>query len=205
MMRLLVVVLLGGCTVGAGSAYVGQWRQHHERVLEACLEDETGACVEHKVVDVDVPARKFWGATLEWSMGVAADDGAAFRVEYATSFIRGRGRFAWAMRGGVILDVERSVSTNAMAFGYYSLLPRLALRAGLGYVPWAMTTGPLHPSETHETTHLGGRALVGAQYVVKRSRGENFLVLSLDVDRMYLGFERAREATGVTSSIGLFF
>jgi hypothetical protein len=202
----LIAIACSGCSLGFGSAFVGQWRPHTDHAYVACLEDETGKCVDEKAVDVPVPPRKFWGYMVLYpAIGAAivhknGRTDTRFRAEAANEYVRGWGRFAWGVRASALFDVNQHTSLNLMGTGYVSLTQRLALRIGLGYSPWTRSHG-----EMAETTFLAGRALAGVQFALSRTRSENFLVVSIDVDRMRVQFDDPVDVTGIVGNLGVFF
>ena len=202
----LIAALCGGCQFGMGSAYVGQWRPRTQPKFDACLEDESGACTETKQVVEQVPQRKFWGYTIVFpSIGAAittrnGETDVHARFELATEYLRGRGKFAWGVRASTVLDTNSMISINGMGTVYYSLSDRLAVRAGLGVSPYTTDEG----SNLDERA-VGGRALAGIQLAFLKTRNEGFLVLSIDVDRMYVAFEDPLPVTRIVGNIGIFF
>ncbi len=195
-----------GCSVGAGSAFVGQWRPRTERAFVACLEDDSGRCIETKNVDVYVPARRFWGYVFQFpGLGAAIvqkgdSTDTRFRLDIANEFIRGKGRFAWGIRAGVTIDIEQHTSTSVMGMGYFSLTERLTLRGGLGYCPFTRTH-----ADVSEDSFVGGRALGGIQLAFTKTHSENFLILAIDVDRTRIQFDQPVDVTGIGGTIGVYF
>lgn len=201
----LALLACTGCGIGAGSAFVGQWRPRTDHAYVACLEDEQGRCVDQKTVDVQVPARRFFGYMVMVSTGAAIVDKSdrsdtRLRIEMLNEFVRGHGRLAWGVRASALIDIGQHASVNLMGLGYYSLTERLTLRAGLGYSPFTRTEG-----EMSEDAFLGGRALAGMQFALSRVQSENFIILSLDVDRMYIAFDDPVAVTGIVGNLGIFF
>lgn len=211
MKRLALIAALSGCTVGAGSSYIGQWRPRTAPKFVACLEDESGKCTQEKRVDEHVPERTFWGYMVVFpSVGVAiterdGETGVHARFELANELVRGRGKFAWGVRASVLLDVSSSIGFNGTGTVYYSLTERLALRAGLGFSPYTVEAGAMSAGEVQERAFVAGRALAGMQLAFAKTRSEGFLVLSVDVDRMYVAFDDPLQVTGIVGNIGIFF
>lgn len=209
-MRLALVALAcTGCSLGAGSAFVGQWRPRTEHAFVACLEDDQGRCKDKKAVDVAVPPRKFFGYIVSFpAIGAAIVEkggktNTRFRMEYANELVRGHGVFAWGVRASLLLDWGAQTSLNVMGLGYLSLTERLALHVGLGYSPFSRSSS--ESGAPSEDAFIGGRALAGLQFALTRTRSENYLILSLDVDRMYIAFDDAVAATGIVGNLGIYF
>jgi hypothetical protein len=108
----LVAIAQTGCALGFGSSYVGQWRAHEEIDFNACLEDESGRCVEEKQMVRQVPERKFWGFMMNFPVGglgaVYYDDstkrGFAPRFDTSLELLRGSGKYAFGVRTGITFD-----------------------------------------------------------------------------------------------------
>jgi hypothetical protein len=206
MTRLLALVPLAGCAVGAGSAYVGQWSPREEVEFEACLVDEAGRCVDRKQVIQEVPGRRFWGVIIALpaigGSSVAQNDTttSALRVEPSFELLRGSGRWAYGLRASPVIDnADKTVITAAMltGIGRISVLPRLNLYGGIGFAPYAAGRG--------QHAFTSERALVGAQLALSKTHAENFIILSVEADTMFIQFDDPYRSSGLTGSIGLFF
>jgi len=207
----VAVVALGqlaGCAIGAGSAYVGQWRPRTEVAIDACLVDEAGRCTDHKQVIETIPARRFWGVLIAFpalggaSVSHAGEHHTRLRFEPSLEILRGHGRFAWGVRGSFVGDDAGAFAFPVTGLGHLSLTPRLGVYGGVGYSPFARLVERNRPGEI---TLIGGRALVGLQLAFSRAHSENFMVLSLEADTLLLGFDDPYRSTGVTGHLGLFF
>lgn len=211
---------LSGCSFGFGSAFVGQWSPRRQVEFNACLREPgpPGApeCKEQKQITSDVPGRRFWGVITPFIQLGASK--ATFRDETATLFrahisievLRGRGRWAYGVRTGGIFEnngeesgVGSSITTwDVGGLVHYHLVNRLSAYGGLSYFPLTrmgtMTDGT--------NTSLGGRGLVGAQLALSKTHSESYIVLSLELDQMFLRFDdETYRSTGLTGHIGLFF
>lgn len=198
----LALLLLSGCSIGIGGAYVGKHAPRRDVQVEACLVDDAGACIDRKQIVRDQPARHFWGALLAFpAIGGASvtQNGmksSEFRAEPSLEVLSGYGRFAWGVRGSWLLDGS-SMSVPITAIGHVSLVPRLGIYAGLGYAPWAQLT---HDRAASEAAYANARALAGAQIRLAR----NF-ALSLETDSLWLGFDGGYHSYGFTGHLGIFF
>lgn len=125
--------------------------------------------------------------------------------------LRGRGRWAWGVRTGVLLedvvgteDMTKGVfAWDVTAMGHVNLLPRVSLYGGVGYIPYAAFSAPM--GEVGEHTSLGGQGLVGMQLALNKTHSESFILLNVELQRMFLGFDDTYRSTGLTGNIGLFF
>jgi hypothetical protein len=200
---LAVVAALGACSLGAGSAFVGQWRPHDQVDFDACLVDDAGRCVEHKHAVTHVPGRRFWGAivTLPAAGAVSvAHDGERVthvRLEPSLEVLEGDGRVAVGVRAGPTLDLEEAIAVPVTVIGHLSLSDRLSVHAGAGYSPFAQRAS--------EVSILGARGLVGFQLAISRVQSENFIVVSLEADTMWIHFDRSYRSTAMSGHLGVFF
>lgn len=218
-LRLLVLALapLAGCSIGFGSAYVGQWRPREHVEFEACLQDEAGRCLDTKRVTRRVPGRRYWGliAMLPGSMGPSmvthrGEASTQLRVEPSLEYLRGRGRWAIGVRAGAVVEGKTGeadlpedqrdpglASFPVTAVGRVSLLPRLSVHLGLGYSPYSV--------RGDDRTFVAGRGLAGLQLALSKTHSESFIVLTVEVDRMLVRFDEPYRSTGITGNLGLFF
>lgn len=215
--------LATGCTFGAGSARVGQWVARREPAIEACLASNLAAvqtpttvgglrapCAERKQVVRERPARRFWGViTQAPTIGYASarlgeERFRAFRFAASLEFLRGRGRWAYGLRGGLLAD--RSTATDgrgflgydALAMGHLAVTERLSLYAGLGYLPYAKVD--------EQTTSLGGRGLLGLQLPLNKTHSDNSIVLTLELDHVRLAdLPSSYRSFGGVATLGIFF
>lgn len=200
-MRSLALVALTGCSFGVGSPYVGKWRPHRHVDVEACLVDDTGACTDHKQIITETPPKHFWGAILQFpglgaaSVTRAGDTTAEVRAEPSLELLSGFGRFGWGVRAGAIID-GNAIATPVTAIGHFSATDRVGLYAGAGFSPWARLALDHMPVET---SHLGARVLVGAQLALTR-----ILILSVEADSLWIGFDGGYHSLGLTGHIGVF-
>jgi hypothetical protein len=203
MRTLLLALLCTGCSMGFGSAYVGQWRAREEVVFKACLEDAAGRCIEEKESVRHAPARSFSGVIVPYAaMGASfvTHEGKTtprYRIEPSLEYVRGRGAWAWGLRVGAIFDIRAASSVPAMLVGHYSLSERVSLYAAGGVIPYAR--------RANETGLFGARGLFGFQWALGRVHGENYWVLSFEGDTSFIKFAEPYRATGVTGHLGFFF
>jgi hypothetical protein len=221
-------LLLGGCGVGMGSAFVGQWSPRQEVEFEACLVDSRApgdaraerGCKERKEVEVDVPGRRFWGVILPVlplgasQVSYGGEEETQLRFQPSIEVLRGSGRWAYGVRTGLILDSSLEtvegpdgepmgdpdatmVAWDVTALGHVSLLDRLNAYGGLGYVPYASARG--------HTTSVGGRAVLGAQLALTRTHSTNYIVLTMELDRVQLRLDETYRSTSLTGYLGIFF
>lgn len=220
---LLALCMLTGCAFGGGSARVGQWVGRREPAFEACLTQGTATvqapitvaaapppCAVRKQVIREIPARRFWGViaqvpTLGYaSSSIGAERFSSFRVGASFEFLRGRGRWAYGLRGGLLADkpvtAERdgSSSFDVTLMGHLAVLERLSFYAGLGYLPYSMVEG-------HDSS-LGGRGLLGAQIPLNKTHGENSMVLSFELDYVRISdLPSPFRSVGGVATLGIFF
>jgi len=57
----LLALATTGCTLGAGSAYVGEWRPRTVVDYRVCVEDALGRCASTRDVVTEHAPRRFWG------------------------------------------------------------------------------------------------------------------------------------------------
>ena len=205
----VVVVALAGCSVGAGSAYVGQWRARDVVEFAACLEDDHGRCVDEKQVTTHQPARRFWGVTASYpalgAASVTSGDEVTTRLrgEASVGFVRGEGRVAWGVRASFMLDLGADLSVPVTGLGHLSLSERIAVHAGLGYAPY---TRRFLPDEAFEVSYLGARGLAGVQYALGRHHGGNsYWVLTFEADTLVARFDHLYRSSALTGHLGLYF
>jgi hypothetical protein len=216
-LRLIALAPLAGCSIGFGSAYVGQWRPHDRVDFEACLQDEAGRCIDTKRVVTRVPGRRYWGliAMAPGAMGPSmvthrGEASTQLRVEPSLEYLRGRGRWALGLRASVVTEGKTGEadlpedqrdpgmgSFPLTAVGRVSLLPRLSVHAGLGYSPYS--------ARGDERTFVAGRGLAGFQLALAKTHSESFIVLTVEIDRMLVQFDDPYRSTGITGNLGLFF
>lgn len=217
----LSVSLLSGCAIGFGSARVGQWNPHRQVDFEACLVDSAPAglaatagpprCKDRKQVVSEVPGRRFWGLFLQFpTIGYSrvshqGESFSATRAVMTLEWLRGVGRWAVGVRGGLLVDsgAKRGDERLGMsaaeltALGHLSLVDRLSVYAGLGVLPYAVSRS--------ESTFLGARGVAGVQLALSKTHSENSIMLTFELDRTYLKFEQTYQSTGVTGNLGLSF
>jgi hypothetical protein len=191
-MKVLVLLLVSGCSFGFGSAYVGEHRPRHRVDVDACLTDDAGQCTDHKQIGHDERGRQFWGVVTQFpAAGVAVvDDQPTYRLEPSLEVLSGNGRLAWGVRSSLLFE-GHTVATPLTGIGHLSLSDRFGIYAGAGYSPYARVGD--------ETTYLGGRALVGAQVALTR-----ILILSLEADSLWLDGPDGYRSTGFTTHLGFF-
>ncbi len=192
-----------GCSVGVGGAYVGKYRAHDAVQYEACLEDAAGRCADTRVSTRHVPARSFTGAVLAFpALGAAVvthdgDTSARFRVDGSLEVLAGKGRFAVGGRTDVLFDDQGAVSVPVTIVGHASLLERLSVHAGVGYVPYSNLAG--------EISLVGARALAGVQIGLIRASQTSYVVLTVETDLTWVDFTTSYLSNGYTTHLGFFF
>lgn len=220
---LLVLCALTGCAFGGGSARVGQWMPRQEPAFEACLTQGAAAaqapittaaapppCAERKQVTRELPARRFWGVIVQVptlgyaSSSIGGERFDSFRVGASFEFLRGRGRWAYGLRGGFLADKpvteerDGASSVDVTLMGHLAVLERLSFYAGLGYLPYSTVEG--------HTTSLGGRGLLGAQIPLNKTHGETSIVLSVELDHVRLAdLPSPFRSIGGVATLGIFF
>lgn len=218
---LAACALATGCTIGAGSARVGQWVARREPAFEACLAPSPAPvqipttvggprtpCAERKQVVRELPERRFWGVIAQVpTMGYASarqgnERFGAFRLAASFEFLRGRGRWAYGVRGGVLSELgadERGFfGTDVMAMGHMALTERFSLYAGLGYLPYAKVG--------EQITYLGGRGLLGVQVPLNKTHSDNSIVLTFELDHVRLAdLSSPYRSIGGVATLGIFF
>lgn len=228
---LAALVTASGCGFGFGSSFVGEWRGKRQVDFEACLREPAGpsataatpeaaACKDRKEVVTDLPPRRFWGVLLPMlQLGASSvsfrdrQDSLEIRFQPSIEFLRGKGRWAYGLRTGLLSETggsterrgdmeEEEINSLAAwdvtAVGRVSVHDRLALHAGVGYLPYAGFVG--------ESTHVGARGLVGAQIGLSKVHTETRFVLTLELDHLAftLGDDPYR-STSLTGFVGIFF
>jgi hypothetical protein len=204
MTRAAVAMLgLTGCTIGAGSSFMGQWGPHDVPRFDACLVDDAGQCRDHKQVVTHVPERSFSGvvATLGEGGGASVTQGGdtTTRVRLAANleYLRGTSRWAVGVRTGVQTDTNAATAVPVVALGHLGLTDRIAIVAGGGYIPYAEQHG--------EQAAVGVQGAAGVQLALSRVRSQNYLALTVEADTTWIDFARSYRSTGMVGSIGLFF
>lgn len=196
-------VSMGGCSFGAGSAFVGQWRPHDRVDVDACLMDEAGQCAERKQITTHVPERAFWGVLIAYPAAglarISHGDGGATKARLAPSLevMAGKGRFAAGARVGAQIELDGARAMPIALLGHLSLTERLSVHAGAGYLPYARLHG--------ESAFVGAEALGGFQLAFSRTRSETYLVATVEGDVTWIGFAEPYRAVGVTGHLGIFF
>ena len=194
---------LGGCGLGFGSAFVGQWRPRREVEFEACLVDDGGRCVERKQVATAIPARRFWGAIVTFpALGAASVTAGGvrqtrLRLTPSLELMRGWGPYAVGVRAGVQVDRHAAGMVPVVALGHLSLTERLSVHAGGGYVPEAW----LHGAHAH----VGAQGLAGVQLALSRAEAENYVVISVEADTTWVGFAEPYRSSALSGHLGVFF
>ena len=200
---MLLALSSTGCSVGMGSAYVGQWRARDEVVFRACREDDSGRCVENKEVVRHVPERTFTGVSLPLAaMGASfvthrGETTLRYRIEPSLEVLHGRGSVAWGVRTGAVIDVRGAISVPAMGVAHYSILERLGIYGAAGVIPYAR--------RGDETGVFGARGLIGLQWAFARGDRETFWILNLEADTLWVKLADSYRSTGITGHVGLFF
>lgn len=207
---LIATMLVSGCAVGMGSAYVGQWRPHEQVTMRACRVDAAGRCAEHEELVEAVPGRTFWGVLATFpAVGVTRTSQAGvpdtrLRLESTLEVMKGYGGFAVGVRTGVQADLAgtgkdgRFDTTVPLAvLGHLSIADRLAVYAGGGYVPWAQVD--------HVQSHVGATGIAGLQYAIHRDLQERYVILSLEANTTWVELPHPYRTTALTGTVGLFF
>lgn len=212
-----VALAATGCSLGAGSAYVGEWRPRAVVDYQVCVEDALGRCAETREVVTEHAARRFWGIHMNlFALGpsMTADERgttSSFRGESSLEYLRGRGRVAWGIRASFLFDAADGrtlVSTPFTGLGHLSISERLSVYGGLGLSPY----NQLQTGSTDTTVMLGGstalmgRAVAGAHVVLYKTHGSTRTVLSFEADTLIGRIDGAGYRTSaLTSSLGFFF
>lgn len=195
--------LMGGCSFGVGSAFVGQWRPHERVDVDACLIGEAGQCADRKQVTTHVPERAYWGVLIAYPAAgiarVSQGDARANKARLAPSLevLTGKGRLAVGARVGAQVELDGARAMPIVVLGHVSLAERLSVHAGGGYLPYARLHG--------ETTFVGAEALGGFQLALSRTRSETYIVATVEGDMTWIGFTRPYHAIGLTGHLGIFF
>jgi hypothetical protein len=206
-LSLLAIALVSSGCLAFGTTQVGRWRAHEAIDHRLCLEDEQGSCVERREITRTYPDRAYGGAAIlvPGSMGVAlvehdGDRDIGFRLEGSVEALRGRGRFAYAIRGSYLTEFSASSVTNAApltVLGHAAVSERLVLRGGVGYSPYTWRKYA-HSSETLFTV---GRALLGVDVMLLRRYEEWTIDLVLEADHLVdLASPDRYRSTGLTAS-----
>lgn len=214
---LALLAVAPACSVGAGSAYVGQWRAHERVDVEVCVEDASGRCVEERQIVSQVPARRFWGFSMGMVVGAAStategDGDLRLRTGFATEYLRGRGNLAAGLRADMLVDFgdDMVMALPLMAMGHLGLSDRLALHAGAGVSPLNSRQEPAAdpdgPLPEPIDSHLGVRALAGLQIVLTHAQQANRLILTVEGDAYRASFDdTAYRSFGLVGHLGFFF
>jgi hypothetical protein len=194
---------LGGCGLGFGSAFVGQWRPRDQVEFDACLVDDSDRCVEQKEVVTPVPARRFWGAIITYpALGAAlVTEGGVrrtrLRLTPSLELMRGWGAYALGVRAGVQLDRSAAGAVPVVVLAHVSMTERLSVHVGGGSVPYARLHG--------ERAHVGAQGLAGAQLALSRAEAENYVVITVEADTTWVGFAESYRSNGLSAHLGIFF
>ena len=148
----LVVLAATGCSLGAGSTYVGEWPARKVVDYRVCVEDALGRCTETREVVTEHAERRFWGVHLNlFALGPSSTSDergstSSFRGESSFEYLRGRGRVAWGVHASFLFDVADGrtlVSTPFTGLGHLSISERLSVFGGLGRLTAFVTpSGP---------------------------------------------------------------
>jgi len=199
----LASLALSGCSFGAGSAFVGQWRPHEQIDFDACLVDDAGRCTARKQVTSQVPGRRFWGVittvTAVGAASVSQADTTTTRARLTPSLeiMKGNGPLAVGVRGSVQLDLKAAGAVPLVVLGHLSLTDRLSVHLGGGYVPFARQAG--------ENAFVGVQGLAGLQLALSRTHSENYIIMTLEADTTWIAFDQRYRSNGVTGHLGVFF
>jgi hypothetical protein len=195
--------LLGGCSFGLGSAFVGQWRPRDRVDFDACLLDGADRCAKHKQVTTHVPGREFWGVLIAYpaaGFAVVSQGGArATRARLAPSLevMAGTGRFAAGARVAAQIEFDGARAMPIVALAHLSLAERLSVYGGGGYLPYARLHG--------ESAFVGAQGIAGVQLALSRTRAETYIVASVEADATWIAFAEHYRSNGVTGHLGIFF
>lgn len=199
--------LVQGCTVGAGSTYVGQWTRHERVSFRACAEAEDGSCTKETDVTTTVPARRFGGASITWgAMGMAntwsGDEVTqSFRLVLSAEALAGYGRFALGLRTDFVLDLGTAILVPVHAVGHVGISERFSAYGAFGWSPQSWLSSDTLGFDT--TTSSVIRGLLGLQVVLTRATEETRLYLDFEVDWMHALREVDYDTLGVTVNLGL--
>lgn len=207
-MRLLALVLVvGGCAIGAGTSTVGIWRPHRQVDTVVCIEDPPGRCAKTVQVARDIPARSFGGGVLAWFnpgyLRLRDSDGATrdrFALDSHYEYLRGRGGVALGVRIGANIGIGMPGSFFTLPVtlvGHWGF-PRWSLYGGAGYTPYASDNTTVNDVAT--TTRRDGFHVMGGGRILLRAGRDTRMTASIDVFRQYLD---GTVATSATTAIGI--
>jgi hypothetical protein len=202
------------CSLGFGSAYVGQWRERDEVDYRVCIEDQAGGCSSQRTITTHHPARRYWGVHLLFpALGIAQGDvdGAqdtALRAELGVEYLRGRGDLAFGVRVAELWDAAADYWFTApmvSGIGHLGLSDRFSAYGGLGAAPYSRLslTSAGSSDQRVEHAYLAGRALAGLQMVLAGNQ-ESRVLLGLEADTVLTRFDGASfRSSSLTFQLGL--
>ena len=196
MKRVLVLVLLAGCTVGGSSSMVGRYRG--QRVIDstACVQNNApgGGCEKLISIGREIPPRKF--TTMSFTFGAAGymqQRGREQDADYVghsvnilghLEYLYGRGR--WAIGGRLGADFANGADDRVFFLMPISVVAHLgdlwgSVYIGGGYSPVALEQqyvgeGEMKTTLPAEFHHNSVHALAGTRFWIKRTleRGLSF-------------------------------
>jgi hypothetical protein len=209
-MRLIAIASLvlccSGCTLGWGSAFVGEWRGRKEIDYRACLEDEQGRCLKKREKTKFIPERSFFGVahSLPGAMGASwvTHKGVTqpkFRMESTLEVLKGRGPLAFGVRLGAALDMDDKIAVMipVTLHGHYALTDQFNIYGGGGWVPYAQHDG--------ERSFVGARGLVGFRWSFANTFRQTFWLLGVEANTTWVHFDKPYLSTGSIGYVGAFF
>jgi hypothetical protein len=216
-MRLAIVLaLLGGCALGAGTSTVGIWRPHRAVDTDVCVQDGSDACTRTIEVARDLPERSFGGGLVAvFDPGYAYVTGAMggthnrFALDSHYEYLRGRGGVALGLRIGANLALDlagapkKSPTSTVLttvpvtAVAHWGT-ERFSVYGGAGYTPYA--TDEVTDGDTSTTRRVSGFHVMAGTRAVLRTARSYRLSVALEVFRQYLD---GMIATSATAGAGL--
>lgn len=197
-----VLLVLTGCTVGAGTSTVGIWRPKRVVDTEVCIQEQPGRCTRTTEVARDLPERSFGGGLFSWfNPGYMRVDGATrapdrFALDSHYEYLRGRGGLGLGARIGANI----ALGSDAMLFtlpvtlvGHWGF-ERFSVYGGPGYTPYATDRLGMASIERR-----GFHVMAGGRVLLKAGR-QTQLTASVDTFRQYLD---GMVATSVTAAFGI--
>jgi hypothetical protein len=212
----IVLALLGGCALGAGTSTVGIWRPHRAVDTDVCVQEGSDQCTKTIEVARDLPERTFGGGLLAvFDPGYAYVSGAMggtshrFALDSHYEYLRGRGGVALGLRIGAnlalgVADFPTKSPTSTMlltvpvtAVAHWGT-ERFSVYGGAGYTPYA--TDEISDGDTTTTRRVSGfHVMAGSRAVLRTARSYRMSV-AVEVFRQYLD---GMIATSATAGVGL--
>jgi len=216
MKRVIVLALLGGCALGAGTSTVGIWRPHRDVDTDVCVQEGSDSCTRTIEVARDLPERSFGGGLIAvLNPGYAHVSGAMggtshrFELDSHYEYLRGRGGVALGLRVGANLAFDlagapKKSPTSTMlttlpvtAVAHWGT-ERFSVYGGAGYTPYA--TDEVTDGDTTTTRRISGFHVMAGSRAVLRTARSYRLSVAVEAFRQYLD---GMIATSATAGVGL--